>query len=105
MTPRRGEIWWGEQPDESGRPFLIIARSEAIPSMQKVLVVPITRTQRRAIRSELALGPTDGLRWECSAAFDNIRPIPKALLLRKLGALGPEREHELCSVLAATTGC
>ena len=105
MSPQRGEIWWGEQPDESGRPFLIIARPEAVASMQRVLVVPITRTKRRTIRSELALGPEDGLRWECCAAFDNIRPIPKSLLVRKLGALGPERMHELCLVLAATTGC
>lgn len=105
MTPQRGEIWWGEQPDENGRPFLVIARSEAIASMQRVLVVPITRIQRRAIRSELMLGPGDGLRWECCATFDNIRPFPKSLLVRRLAALGAERMHELCDVLAATTGC
>lgn len=105
MTPKRGEIWWGEAADEGGRPFLVIARSEAIAVMQRVLVVPVTRTQRRTIRSELMLGPNEGLRWECCAAFDNIRPFPKSLLTRKLGELGIEREHELCSVLAATTGC
>ena len=105
MTPQRGEIWWGEQPDELGRPFLVIARSEAIGSMQRVLVAPVTRTQRRTIRSELALGPGDGLRWECCASFDNIRPFPKSLLTRRLGAVPPERLHELCDVLATTTGC
>lgn len=105
MTPQRGEIWWGEQADELGRPFLVIARPEAIVSMLRVLVVPITRTQRRTVRSELELGPTDGLRHECCASFDNIRSIPKSLLVRRLGTLGPDRIHELCEVLAATTGC
>ncbi len=103
--PRRGEIWWGEAAEEGGRPFLVIARSEAISVMQRILVVPVTRTQRRMIPSELSLGPEDGLRFECCAPFDNIRPFPKALLIRKLGALGIDREHEICSVLAATTGC
>jgi mRNA interferase MazF len=105
VTPQRGEIWWGEAEEDKGRPFLVIARSEAIESMQRVLVAPITTTQRRSIRSELALGPGDGLRRECCATFDNIRPFPKALLVRRLGALSPDRVHELCTVLNATTGC
>lgn len=105
MTPQRGEIWWGAQPDEQGRPYLVIARSEAIESMKRVLVAPVTRTQRRMIRSELVLGPSDGLRWDCCASFDNIRPFPKALLTRRLGSLSSERIHEMCLVLSATTGC
>jgi mRNA-degrading endonuclease toxin of MazEF toxin-antitoxin module len=105
VTPQRGEIWWGEQQADTGRPFLVIARSEAVESMQRVLVAPVTRAVRRTIRSELELGPADGLRFECCASFDNIRPFPKALLVRRLGALAPERLHELCDVLAATTGC
>lgn len=105
MTPQRGEIWWGESEDHKGRPFLVISRSEAIESMQRVLVAPITTTQRRTIRSELTLGPADGLKRECCAAFDNIRPFPKALLVRRLGSLTVERLPELCAVLNATTGC
>ena len=73
--------------------------------MQRVLVVPVTTTQRRTIRSELTLGPADGLKRECCAAFDNIRPFPKALLVRRLGVLSPDRMSELCTVLNATTGC
>lgn len=73
--------------------------------MQRILVVPVTRTQRRMIRSELTLGEGDGLRFECCAAFDNIRPVPKSLLVRRLGGLSAERLHEICDVLAATTGC
>lgn len=105
VTPQRGEIWWGEAPDEKGRPFLVIARQEAIPVMQRILVAPVTRNQRRMIRSELALGPDDGLKFECCATFDNLRPFPKSLLVRKLGALSPARLHDMCDVLNATTGC
>lgn len=43
---RRGEIWWGEAPDEKGRPYLVLTRDEAIPVLRAVLTAPVTRTVR-----------------------------------------------------------
>lgn len=100
----RGEVWWGEAPDEKGRPFLIVSRDAANEVMARVLVAPVTR-RVRGIPSELQLGLGEGLPVESAAAFDNIRPFPKAMLVRRLGALGAERSHELCTVAAATLDC
>ncbi|CAN5915298.1 type II toxin-antitoxin system PemK/MazF family toxin [soil metagenome] len=100
----RGEVWWGEAPDERGRPFLVVSRDAANAVMQRVLVAPVT-TRIRSVPSELSLGPDEGLPRASAASFDNLRPFPKALLVRRLGALGPERRSLLCAVAAATLDC
>jgi mRNA interferase MazF len=100
----RGEIWWGESPDDKGRPFLVISRDAANAVMQRVLVAPVTR-RVRGVPSELPLGKGEGLPVESVASFDNVRPFPKSMLVRRLGALGPARARELCRVAAATLDC
>lgn len=99
----RGEVWWGETPAEKGRPFLVVSRDAANAAMQRVLVAPVTRTIR-GLPSELALGAAEGLPAPSVASFDNLRAFPKALLLRRLGSLGP-RQHEICQVADATFDC
>lgn len=100
----RGEIWWGETPDQKGRPFLVVSRDGANAVMAKVLVAPVT-TRIRSVPSELPLGPGDGLPHDCVATFDNLQPMPKAMLVRRLGSLDAVRCHLLCDVAAATLGC
>lgn len=100
----RAEIWWGETPQEKGRPFLVVSRDGANHVMQRVLAVPVT-SRIRGIPSELRLGPPEGMPRECVAAFDNVRPIPKAMLTRRLGALDASRRHEICRVASATLDC
>lgn len=99
----RGELWWGETPDEKGRPFLVVSRDAANEVMQRVLVAPVTR-RIRGLSSELALGTGEGLPVESVASFDNLRPFPKAMLVRRLGALG-SRQHEICRVAGAALDC
>lgn len=100
----RGELWWGETPDEKGRPFLVVSRDAANAVMHRVLVAPVSR-RARGVPSELRLGGEEGLPVSSVANFDNLRPFPKAMLVRRLGALGPSRRHELCEVAAATLDC
>ncbi len=100
----RGEVWWGETPDEKGRPFLVVSRDAANAVMQRVLVAPVSR-RIRGVPSELPLGDGEGLPVDSVASFDNLRPFPKAMLVRRLGALGPDRRHELCAVAAVTLDC
>lgn len=102
--PGHGEIWWGEAPDAKGRPFLVLTRDEAIPVLRTILVAPVTRTIRQ-IPTEVPLGPDDGLPAECVAAFDAITVFPRAMLVRRMGALSPTRVHELCDALCAATDC
>lgn len=104
VVPRRGDVWWGEFPDQKPRPFLIIARDEAIQVLTRILAAPVTRTIR-GIPTELPLGPEEGLPTECVASFDNVTPVPKAMLVRRLGALAPSRRSEPCEALRAATDC
>jgi len=99
----KGELWWLETPDEKGRPVLVISRDEANAVMRRVMVAPVTRTLRSA-PSQLPLGRDEGLPTESVANFDDIASVPKALLVRRLGILGP-RLHELCERLRAMADC
>ena len=99
----RGEIWWGEAPDAKGRPYLVVSRDAANDVMKRVLVAPVTR-RIRGIPSELPLGPDEGLPVESVASFDNLRPFPKTMLVRRVGHLAT-RSHLICDVAAATLAC
>lgn len=104
MTIGRAEIWWGEAPDAKGRPYLVLTRDEAIPVLRTVLVAPVTRTIRE-IPTEVPLGTDEGLPVASAATMDNVIAFPKSMLVRRMGALSPERRHELCRALAAAVDC
>lgn len=103
-TPRRGEVWWGELPDVGRRPFLVMTREAAIPVLRTLLAAPVTRTVR-GIPTELPLGPDDGMPAECAAGFDNLRVVPKALLVERICVLGAVRVLEACRALRAAVDC
>jgi mRNA interferase MazF len=100
----RGEVWWGELPEVGRRPFLIMTRDAAIPVLRAVLAVPITRTIR-GIPTEVPLTTADGMPDDCVASFDNLRVVPKAYLVERVCAVGPDRLREACAALQAATGC
>lgn len=77
LVVARAELWWGEAPDEKGRPFLVVSRDAANAVMRRVLVAPVTR-RVRGIPSELPVGAAEGLPHDSVASFDNIRPFPKS---------------------------
>jgi mRNA interferase MazF len=102
--PARGEIWWGEAPDAKGRPYLVLTRDDAIPVLRTILVAPVTRTIR-GIPTEVPLGAEEGLPAEGVAALDNVLTFPKAMLVRRMGALATERRIEPCRAFGAATDC
>lgn len=101
---RQGEVWWGETPDTKGRPYLVVTRDQAIGVLRTVLVAPVTTTVR-AIPTEVPLGPADGLPVECAATIDNALAFPKAMLVRRMGALPHDRALELCAAWSAAADC
>ena len=102
--PARGEVWWGEAPEAKSRPYLVLTRDEAIPIMHRIVVAPVTRTAR-GIPTEVPLGPPEGLPTECVASFDNVLTLSTAFLVRRMGALAPDRREEPCEALRAATDC
>ena len=103
MEPRQGDVWWAEAEDKR-RPVLVVTRSEAISVLTWIVVAPVSRTVRR-IPTEVPLGPAEGLPVECAAMFDNIQPVRRAFLTRRVGSLDALRRIELCSALAALADC
>ncbi len=66
--------------------------------LRTVLVAPITRTIRH-IPTEVPLGISEGLPVASAATMDNVFAIPKSMLVRRMGSLAPERQHELGEAL------
>jgi mRNA interferase MazF len=102
--PRQADVWWGGAPDAKGRPYLVVTRDDAIPVLHTLLVAPVRRTIWR-IPTEVPLGTDDGLPVDCVATMDTVLAFPKAMLVRRMGALPPARQHELCAALRATANC
>lgn len=101
--PRHGEVWWAEAEDKR-RPVLVLTRDEAIPVLRRLIVAPVTRTVR-GIPTEVPLGEREGLPTACAASFDNLQPINRRLLTRRIGALAGARRHEICDALDALADC
>ena len=102
--PARHEIWWCELPDRKARPYLVLTRDRAIPVLRRLVAAPVTRTIR-GIPTELPLGPDEGLLVESVASFDNVETVPKSALTKRIGAVAPSREPEVCSAYRAATDC
>ena len=77
---------------------MIVTRSVAIPVLKSVVVALVTSTIR-GIRTEVPLGPDQGLARECVANCDNLFTIPKRALGRLRGDLDPESLDRLRSAL------
>ncbi len=100
----RGEVWWGEDPDAGRRPYLLLTRADAVPVLRAVLAVPATRTIR-GIRTEVPLGPADGMPAECVLSLDSTTLMPKAFFTEVICSLRGDRMHEVCEALRIATGC
>ncbi len=99
----RGEIWWLEDPEER-RPVCVLTRQEAVPVLRNVTVVPATRTVR-GIPTEMSLDVADGMPRACVLSFDNVRTVPKVLLVERITTLPARRLGELCETLDRALGC
>lgn len=102
-VPLQGEIWWAQAEDKR-RPVLIVTRTEAVPVLTTIIVAPITRSVRE-IPTHLRVGADEGLDIESAAAFDNLQPINRRFLSRRVGTLAPGRRIELCRALRALADC
>lgn len=102
MAPRQGELWLYEPPENKARPALVVGRDTA--ARARVLIAPVTSTVR-GLPSELPVDESHGLDHPSVASFDNLHTARKAHLTRRLGTLGVDARHRICSALAATADC
>lgn len=99
----RGEVWWADTPG-GDRPVLVLTRDPVADRIEGVVVAACTRTVR-GLRSELSLGPEDGMPEACVASFDNLHTLRRIHFRQRITRLGPERLAELCPVLEGALGC
>jgi mRNA interferase MazF len=64
----------------------------------------VTRTVRD-IPSEVRLGPADGMPVDCAVTLDNLRTVPRALLVESITHLDQAKMSQVCGALLRATGC
>ena len=100
----RGEVCWLELADEGRGPVVVLTRDEAIPSLRNVTVALVTRTVRD-IPTVVQPGPADGMPVDCAVRLDNLRTVPRALLVESITQLDQAKTSEVCGALIRATGC
>lgn len=104
MRPKRGEVWWGEEPEHDRRPYLLLTRNSAIGALNEVLVAAVTRTIR-SIPTQVELDEGDGMPVPCAVNLDNLLMMPLGQLTERVCDLSAERMAEVCAALDAATEC
>lgn len=83
----RGDITWADLGPPAGRrPVCILTRDAAIAVLTAITCAPITRTIR-GLRSEVEVGPPEGLPDQSVISCDNLITIPTTLLAEPVGHL------------------
>ena len=92
----RGDIVWADLGAPAGRrPVCVVTRDAAIDVLNAITCAPITRTVR-GIRSEVDVGPNEGLPETSVINYDNLVTIPKDLLdSAPVGQLGVRARVDL----------
>ncbi len=92
----RNEIYWADLGLPAGRrPVCVVTRDAAASVLTAITCAPITRTTR-GIRSEVSIGPDEGLPETCVISCDIIITVPVEALDREpVGHLDEIKRSEL----------
>jgi mRNA interferase MazF len=101
---RRGEVWWYEHPHFKRRPAVIMTRDEALQSLNELFVVLATTTVR-GLRTEVEIGPDDGMPTTCVLNADQTDAADKTFLTKRITELRADKLTEVCRALALATSC
>ncbi len=82
---------------------MLLSREEAYAVRSLITVAPVT-TRTRGIRSEVQLGPEQGLPKPCVANLDTIATIPKAALRDRISLLPREKIEAINAALRLALG-
>lgn len=100
----QGELWLMETPNAKRRPVLVVTRSDVVEHLNNVVVAPVTSTIRD-IPTCIPVGANEGIDHDSVAAFDNLTMVPRSVLTRRLGTLGPDGRDRICAALQAVSDC
>lgn len=83
--------------------MVIVTRDSALPLLSSVVCVLVTSSFHGHV-AEVEVGTEDGLERTSAANCDNIFTLPKRVLARRRGALGPGKLAELDRALMVALG-
>ena len=98
----RGDVYDAELPI-GPHPVVVVTRDRAIPVLRNVCVAVVTSTIR-GTPTEVAIGPDEGLSRDSVANCDDLVTLPKRILSRHRGSLGPEATRQLDDALRIALG-
>lgn len=84
--------------------MLVLTRDPLADRLEGVVAVACTRTIR-GLRSELRLGPEDGMPDDWVANFDTVHTIRRRSFRTRITTLGNQRLNEACAALSHALGC
>ena len=99
----RGEVWDADVPGVGRHPVVIATRDSAVPLLSSVVCVLVTSSFHGHV-AEVELGAEEGLDRASAANCDNVFTLPKRVLTRRRGALGPAKLAELDRALTVVLG-
>ncbi len=100
---RRGDVWTADIPGVGADPVVVVTRDTAIPVLTSLVCVLVTSRFRGHV-AEVELGADEGLAHDSAASCDNVFTLPKSVLTRRRGSLGPARLTELDGALMVALG-
>ncbi len=99
----RGEVWDADVPGVGRHPVVIATRDSAVPLLSSVVCVLVTSSFHGHV-AEVELGAEEGLDRASAANCDHVFALPKRVLTRRRGALGPAKLAELDRALTVALG-
>ncbi len=99
----RGEVWEADIPGVGRHPVVIVTRDSAVPIVSSIVCVLVTSSFRGHV-AEVEVGVAEGLDRSSAANCDNIFTLPKRVLTRRRGVLGPMKLAELDRALLVALG-
>jgi mRNA interferase MazF len=99
----RGDVWEAEIPGAGRHPVVVATRDTAVPLVTSLVCVLVTNNFRGHV-AEVAIGTDEGLEHECAVNCDNVFTLPKVVLVRRRGRLGPAKLQEFDRALSIALG-
>jgi len=99
---RRGEIYRVHKPEgdpKRYRSFVVVSRQPLIDSAYATVICAPVFSNGSGLSTQVAIGPSEGLKHESWIVCDNLRSVPKADLTQFVGSLSYAKISELDEAL------
>jgi mRNA interferase MazF len=102
-NPGWAELWIVEGGG-TRRPALVLTRPEAADRLDR-LFVALATTTIRGLPSEVAIGPDEGVEFDCVLNFDTPELLSRNRFASFISEFPRDRWPEVCAALASAISC